>query len=295
MAITLQNQASLDYTSCGVATSALSNTATTVLNGTVNLNKTSYDDEYRANRLLTFVLNVQSEDEIPDGSVTIRDDLGAFTQDGVTRIPLTYRSYMLFLDGNPRQDIPVSVDNDPARGVIFTVTGIPATARLLTIVYQAEANEYADLTPGVGRIDNTAVLNIAGADVDTAVAAITVECYANVEIEKTMTPNPVSPGEAITYTFILRNYGTASPTAVTLRDTLRPALESPLLSVTVNGTATAAYTYDPATGEFLIGDAAATPYAFDIPASDAARDPATGIVAVTPGVVTVQVTGTVRQ
>lgn len=298
MAITISNQASLDYSSCGVATRSVSNTTTTVLNGTLAISKTPYDAEYRAGQRLTFVLNVTNDTDNFDGTVTITDDLGGFSADtgaGTTILrPLDYLSYQLFVDGVLNTTAAVAVTQDPSYGVRFTITGLPADFNLLTIVYQAEVNEYADLTPNTGRIDNTAALSIAGTVTDTAQATVQVDCYADVRVEKSITPVSFDNGSNLTYTFILRNYGTASPTNVTLRDRFTPPSTAPLVSVTVNGNPVTDYSYDAATGQFAIGSEATPPYSFDIPAATMTRDPATGIVTPEPGIVTVQVVGTVN-
>ena len=295
MAITLRNQASIDYTSCGSAQTRLSNVASTVLTGTLGIEKTAYDDTYRAGQVLTFLLNVTSENEneLPGGAITVQDDLGAYPFNGQVLQPLTYLSYQLYVDGALNTTAGVAVATG-ADGVTFTITGLPADFRVATIVYQAQVNEFAPLTEGISTIQNTSVLSVAGAEVDRDAAIVDAGCYADITVEKSMSPNPVTDGSPLTYTFLIRNAGTSSPTEVTLRDTFTPALTGPLASVTVDGTPVTDYTYDPATGEFVIGAAATTPYAFDIPAATVTQDPVTGAVSVTPGEVTVTVSGTVN-
>lgn len=298
MAITLRNQASIDYTSCGSAQTRLSNVASTVLTGTLGIEKTAYDDTYRAGQVLTFLLNVtsESENELPGGAITIQDDLGAYPFNGQVRQPLTYLSYQLYVDGalNTTAGVTVTAGTNAADGVTFTITGLPADFRVATIVYQAQVNEFAGLTEGISTIQNTSVLSVAGVEVDRDTAAVDAGCYADITVEKSMSPNPVTDGGPLTYTFVIRNAGTSSPTQVTLRDTFTPALAGPLTSVTVDGAPVSNYTYDPATGAFVIGAAAADPYTFDIPAATVTQDPVTGAVSVTPGEVTVSVTGTVN-
>ena len=293
MAITISNQATAIYTTCGREVSTVSNTATAQLMGTMCLSKTAYDDFYRPGQLLTYLIHIQNGGELPTAGLVIRDDLGSFTEGGVTVTPLSYRSYQLYLDGVLNETVPVSVSLGQ-NGVTFSFGALPSDFSLLTLVYQAEVNEYAPFDPHGGRITNTSSLFSGNTLLDADSAISKAGCYAELTIEKSMSPNPVENGAPITYRFLLRNFGSDSPTAVTLQDIFLPQLQSPLQAVTVNGALTNNYSYDPLTGEFLLGASASPAFGLTVPAATAVRDPSTGVYTVTPGETIVTVTGRIQ-
>ncbi|MBS6961174.1 MAG: hypothetical protein KH178_11345, partial [Roseburia sp.] len=111
-------------------------------------------------------------------------------------------------------------------------------------------------------------------------------------ITKSISPVPVTENGTLTYTFLIQNTGNTAADAATaaeIIDTFDPILSN--IAVSYNGTALAAgtdYTYNEATGLF-----ATTAGRITVPAAAYTQDPATGNWIVTPGTGTLTVTGTI--
>ncbi len=282
---TFTNQATLSYGN-NVATS---NIVTGELQQALAVTKTTLDDSYTGNDVLTYVVSIVNSGATPLTDLTVTDDLGAYQLNGNRVVPLTYvaGSIAYYVDG-VRQADPVVTDTEP-----LTVTGItaPATGNAF-LVYQATTNEFAPPAAG-GAITNTAtVTGDALPNPVTASNTIPVRTEALLTITKTLNPTSVSEGDRLTYTFVIQNYGN---TAVTVADNASVTDDfDPILSdlvVTYNGqtwTETTDYTYDQGNGTFTT-----VPGRIQVPAATYTQNPATGAWTVVPGTATLVVTGTV--
>ena len=104
-----------------------------------------------------------------------------------------------------------------------------------------------------------------------------------------MSPNPVVCGDTVTYTIRIYNYGNIDAENVQLTDTFTPAPTN--VSVSRNGVVLAGTDYTYVNGTLTVP---ATGIAADtVPAAVFTRDPVTGEVTVTPGVVEYVITGTI--
>ena len=79
MAVTITNRATVSYSANGVAGSAVSNLATTTLQGPLNITKASMESDYRANSRLTYILTLDNTASSPLTNVTVTDNLGTFS------------------------------------------------------------------------------------------------------------------------------------------------------------------------------------------------------------------------
>ena len=159
------------------------------------------------------------------------------------------------------------------------------------IVYEAEVNPYAPLA-ATGNIVNTATITGGGITPIEVTETVVTDNEPLLNITKSISPVPVTENGTLTYTFLIQNTGNTAADAATaaeIIDTFDPILSN--IAVSYNGTALAAgtdYTYNEATGLF-----ATTAGRITVPAAAYTQDPATGNWIVTPGTGTLTVTGTI--
>lgn len=294
MARIITNYATLDYQNGNERERVTSNVAQTTLQQMLGITKDAYSATYRRADTLTYVVQITSAGESPT-SVTVEDNLGTFTENGVSYTPLDYESYLLYVGQtlNPETGgVSVTVEELSGR-VRFVFGNLPNPFPGLTLIMQMKVNDFAAVDPqGVG-ITNTTGLWVSGQEVASDEATVLAEEYADLRILKSMTPDPVNEGGRLTYTFAICNYGTSSPTQVTLRDQFSPAPEIPL-TVTVDGVAVDAFDYNRETGLFVLGSEAVEPYALVLPPATFERDPVTGMVTVNASRIIVTVSGIIR-
>lgn len=271
-------------------TRTLSNTTTGFLSESLTADKNSLQQSYSAGERITYVVSLINSGQTDYEDLTVTDDLGAFTPVGGTTpvYPLTYDdgSAALYVDG-AQQTPPVPQTTEP---LVFTGISVPAGGNAV-LIYSAQANGSAPLVSG-SSVTNTA--EVSGASLGeplTASVTLNVSEAPYLTIEKTLSPLTVSPGQSISYTFVISNYGNTEADAtadVTITDTFSPVLTG--LTATFNGAAwavTTDYTYSEATGEF-----ASVPGVITVPAATYVTEP-DGTVTTTPGTATLVIEGTV--
>jgi len=279
------NQATLSYND--VVTN--SNVATGELLEVLSATKRAVRNEYGDGNSVTYVVSILNSGTTPITGLTVSDDLGAYTFNGETLYPLSYRegSLLYYVNGVLQADPTVTA------GPPLTVSGIsvPGGGNAV-IVYEATVNQFAPL--GVdGSIVNTAT--VSGGGITTPVTAsetVTALSGANLMINKSIYPTTVSENSRVTYTFTIQNYGNTEAVATdnaTLTDIFDPALSD--LVVVFNGNTWSEgtnYTYDEATGSFVT-----VPGQITVPAASYVQDAESGVWTTVPGVSVLTVTGTI--
>lgn len=278
----ITNQANLTYTYGTTTASVQSNIAETQWNAGLTAEKRALESTYRAGSTLTYLISLKNESAAPVENLVITDNLGTFTPAGAAAplVPLTFANHAtLYVDGTFSEELtPTPVEN----GIQFTIPSIPAGADAL-LVYQAAVNGFAPLEVG-SEITNTA--SIGENEPLTVSATVPVAEYADVSVDKEMRPNPITDGAAMTVTFTIENRGNTEATDLVLTDDFPLSLSD--LTVTVNGAPLTDYTFE----DNRLTMPAGTQTTMSVPAATFTLDE-TGAVTVTPGVLTVVVTGTV--
>ena len=280
---TIINQANLSYTYGAVTANVLSNPATTERTETIAIEKRVLENAYRAGGSLTYLIAVQNSGAAAVQDLAVQDDLGAFTPAGASApvAPLsTAGPAALYLDGVFSENLTPVTD---ASGVTFTIPSLPAGSNAL-IVYRAQVNGFAPLEEG-GEITNTASVAVSD-DPLTASATVPVDSYADVSIEKEMSPNPVGAGAQLLVTFTIENRGNVEATDLVLTDDFPVTLSD--VAVSVNGAPVTDFTFENNTLTLPASDQTV----LTVPAASFETSE-TGAVTVTPGTMTVTVTGTI--
>ncbi len=281
----ITNRATLLYN----GTATVSNTVTGELTEALTVTKTAPDTTYTVGQPVTYVVGIVNTSQATLTGITVADDLGAYPFGATSLVPLDYveGSVGYFVNGTPAATPTVTLGT----GVTFTGLSLPAGGSGV-LVYTATPNEYAPLGPD-GTITNTATVTSPGLGSSiTATETVTATGGASLAVTKEMTPTVVSPGDTITYTITVQNYGATPIVAADdaiITDLLVPALGA--LTVTLNGTVLTegvGYTYDETTGSFTT-----LPGALAVPAATYTQDPVTGAFTVTPGEAVLVLTGTV--
>ncbi len=282
----IENFATVRYTSGGVEETAVSNLAEITLESSVTLTKRSLETTYEDGSMLTYVLTVQNTSGAPLTGVRIEDDLGTFAFGTTELTPLTYGGNALLLINGQDATAQLTVDASAPNTLVFTIPSLAAGA-VANIVYNAQINEFAPLEENAS-IVNTATLS---ADAEcasgSASATVVAENGANVTVFKQMSPNPAVCGDTLTYTIRVYNYGNAPAENVRISDAFDPAPAN--IAVFRNGVAVPATDFTYEAGVLTVP--AETSDGDTVPAATFTRDPATGVVTVTPGVVEYTVTG----
>lgn len=287
MATTITNQARLQFTYGTTTGTASSNIASTVVQGPLTADKSVLEDTYRAGDELTYMINVTNNGPTALTAVTVIDDLGAYeVTPTLSRMPLRYKDPThLYINGVFSSTLtPVQTDD----GVTFTIPSLAAGANAM-LIYKAQISDAALLEAGA-EIVNTATITATGVSEPLTVSeTVDVEAYADVSIIKAMSPNPVTDGGTLTYTFTIQNYGNTEATDVVFSDSFTPSPDPITVMVAGTTVAPANYSY---TGGLLTLPATGSPYSLTIPAATFTQDTTTGEVAVNPGIVSIVVTGT---
>ena len=279
------NQATLTYN--GTTTS--SNIAYGEILETLAVTKSAIEEAYTSGSTITYAVTLRNTGTAPLSGITVTDNLGEYVLGGNTIYPLTYQdgSVALFIDGAP-QAAPTVVAGPP---LVFSGITLPGGSDAV-LIYQVNANEYANPTAG-GTVNNTVTVTANGiATPVTASATVPAEVAASLTISKSITPSQVVDNDRVTYTFIIQNTGNQPVIATdsaAISDTFDPILTA--LTVTFNGDTWVEgtqYTYDDTTGLFTT-----TAGQITVPAATYVQDPTTGVYTVTPGISTLTVTGTI--
>lgn len=284
---TIENFATVRYTSGGVQNTTVSNLAEIDLASSVSLTKVPLTDAYEDGSSLTYILTVQNNSTPTLTDLSITDDLGTFTYEEASLTPLTYSGDAVLLINGQDASPLLTVDASNPASLIFNVSSLSA-GQTANVIYSVSVNRFAPLSEG-STIVNTATLTAASECAEgTATATVTVASLANVSVFKQMSPNPVVCGNLITYSIRIYNYGNVPAEDVQLTDTFDPAPTN--VTVTRDGIAllTTEYTYVDGVLTVPTADAQGD----TIPAATYTRDDS-GALVVTPGMVEYVITGTI--
>ena len=281
---TFFNQATLTFNDTVIN----SNITTGELLEVLSVTKTAVTGTYGQGDVVTYVVSIVNTGTTAYTGLTITDDLGAYTLDTLTLVPLTLNpDSVQYYAGGVLQPTPTVTAGPP---MTVTPITVPAGSNA-TIIYSATVNQYAPLATD-GTIDNTVTVTGGGITPLTAEETITAEAAPNLTISKSICPPVVTENGQITYTFVIQNTGNTEVVATDnaiVTDVFNPILSD--LAVTYNGTVWTAgtnYTYDEATGTFTT-----LPGQITVPAATYTQNSETGVYTIQPGVSVITVTGTV--
>lgn len=284
----IENFATVSYTSGGVTETKVSNVAEISIESAIGFTKTSVGNTYNDNSILTYILTVTNSSSSDISGSTITDNLGTYAFGTMELTPLNYVSPAVLLINGQDVSAQLAVDDSVAGSLVFTLPTIPA-GTTANIIYKAQINDYAPLALD-STIVNTSSFESNSECADTSASAtVSVSNSANVSIIKQMCPNPVICGDTITYTIKIYNYGNTAAENVTLTDDFNPAPAN--ITVSRDGTLLLGTDYSYDSGTLTVPSATATQ--LTIPPATFTQDPTTGIISITPSVVEYTITGTI--
>ena len=298
------NHATLSYNNTVIN----SNTVEGNLSVSLSIDKNAVHNAYRHGDMITYALNFVNNGTTDSNNLHLSDDLGAYDFNAVSLVPLDYveGSVKYYVNGE-LQDAP---DTDAGAPLVIHGIRVPAGGNA-SLLYTVRVNHFAPLGEGAV-LTNTAMLdNANGAmrmrggphhdhhckcDDRTALPILASEdihpeTSPLLTITKGLCPKNVAPCEPLTYTLTIENTGMTAITAadnVVVSDTFDPLLD--ITSVTFNGDGWSDpgnYTYNDNTGLFTTVAGQIT-----VPAATYAQDMETGEWRITPGVSTIEITGT---
>lgn len=279
------NQAQLSYNNSVTNSNIAVGEILEVLSAT----KTAVMNDYVRNDDITYVISILNSGTAPFTGLTLTDNLGAYTWNETSLVPLTYveNSARYYVNGI-LQPAPTVEATEAA--LVVSGLNIPAGGNAI-IVYEAEANQFAPLDVE-GTITNTATISGIGlSSTITATETVFTEDVPELTITKSVSPVPVSENGILTYTFIIQNSGnTAADVSsnIVITDIFNPILSN--LTVTLDGVTLPAtsYTYNETTGEFATVAGSIT-----VPAATYTQSATEGFYIINPGVTTLTISGTV--
>ena len=214
------NQAQLRYGN----NVANSNIAVGEILEVLSATKTAVKNTYNQNDTITYVVSIVNSGNTAINGLTLSDNLGAYTFNTNTLVPLTYvNNTAKYYTNGTLQAAPAVTQGPP-----LSITGInvPAGGNA-TVIYEAALNEYAPL--GIeAAVTNTATVSGTGITPVTAAETVNAEAAPNLAITKSVSPVPVTENGTLTYTFRIQNYGSVAATnttGVVITDTFAPVLQ----------------------------------------------------------------------
>ena len=282
----IENFATVSYTSGGVTETRVSNIAEISVESAIGFTKTSLGNTYNDNSVLTYILTITNSSGSEITGSTITDNLGTYVFGTTELTPLEYVDpAVLLING---QDVTAQLGVDPSvqGSLTFSIPTIPAGATA-NIIYKAQVNDFAPLALD-STIVNTSTFESNSECADTtASATVSVANAANISIIKQMCPNPVICGDTLTSSIKIYNYGNTAAENVVLTDDFNPAPTN--ITVSRDGVLLLGTDYTYIDGTLTVPAADAT--SVTVPAATFVQDPTTGIVSITPGVVEYTITG----
>lgn len=285
---TIENFATVSYTSGGVAATKNSNLAEIELDSSLGFSKATLGTTYSSGAPVTYVLSVTNNSTATVTELTVTDDLGTFTEGATELTPLTFLSPALLLINGQDSTALLTTDATSPNAVVFTFPSL-APGETANIIYNATPNSYAPLVQA-STITNSATLQSNSDCADgEASTTVTVSSAADIEVIKSMCPNPVVCGDTITYTVKIYNYGNIDAEDVVLTDTFNPAPTN--ITVSRNGVILTPDTYTYTDGTLTVPVQATA--GDTVPAATFVRNPETGEVTTIPGLVEYVISGTI--
>lgn len=289
MATIITNRATVNYSYGRSSAVSVSNTASAVLNGTLEISKVALSNAYRAGGDITYIITVTNSGNGDSGDITVTDDLGSIVFGNGKLKTLDYIGpTQLYIGGKYVSALTPITTVD---GISFNIGSLPI-GETAGIIYVARANQNASSALGESITNTATARRFCDCPCDfpsSASATVSAEAYGDLRVIKSVCPNPVVCGEQINYIIDLYNYGNTEVGNVVLSDTFDPLLTD--LNVSVDGSVIPASQYDYINGTLTLPNRSGSE--ITVPAASFTRNAQSGAVNINPGHVRITLTGSI--
>ena len=174
-----------------------SNITTGELVEVLSATKTAVQTEYQQDDTLTYVVNILNSGNTTMTGVTISDNLGAYTLNTLTLVPMDYVvGTVRYYVGGVLQPTPTVTAGPP-----LTISGLSVPAKgNVTVIYQAKTNDYAPLAQESSICPATINANNIA---NPITASATVNAYSEPVLRISKSPHrQLSPKRTAEHTFV---------------------------------------------------------------------------------------------
>ncbi|MBO5914408.1 MAG: DUF11 domain-containing protein [Clostridia bacterium] len=289
MATIITNRATVNYSYGRSSAVTVSNTASTVLNGTVEISKFALSNAYRAGGDITYIITVTNSGNSALGDITVADDLGSIEFGNGRLKTLDYIGPAQLYTGGMYVSALTPITT--VDGISFNIGNLPI-GETATIIYVARANQNASSALGESITNTATARRFCDCPCDfpsSASATVYAEAYGDLRVIKSVCPNPVVCGEQINYIIDLYNYGNTVVGNVVLSDVFDPLLTD--LTVSIDGNVIPASQYNYVNGTLTLPNRSGSE--ITVPAASFTRNEQSGAVNINPGHIQITLSGNI--
>lgn len=256
---------------------AISNSTDFMNVESVSINKTCLSENYFMGDLITYIISVNNNSNIPVFNVKIKEDIG---NDSATN--LKYMGFFkYYVNGTPCEISPPKTYSDKT---VFEISSLPALSNAL-LIYSASVADSAPLKIGSSIKNNSSLILPSTGKTLSATHNLSVRETADVKIIKQI--KSFSKNSAV-YSLRIYNYGNISAENLTLNDKSEHIFSKLQIKINNKNLLDGDYSYN--SGKLQI-PAYGSKFSMSVPPAEFAKDILSEKIVAVPGMIEVLVEG----